>query len=85
MANSEITRLQNDAKGDAGLRQALVDTGNNLDKIVALAGAKGYKFSKADLQAAIAAGGAKAGELADDELGKVSGGLVASLAVSIVA
>jgi predicted ribosomally synthesized peptide with nif11-like leader len=85
MANSEITRLQNDAKSNADLRQALVDTGNDLDKIVALAASKGYTFSKADLQAAIAAGAGKAGELADDELGKVSGGLVASLAISVVA
>jgi len=84
MANSEITRLQNDAKSNADLQKALVDTGNDLDKIVAVAKAHGYNFTKADLEAAIAEGGAK-GEVSKDDLNNVSGGLVASLAISVVA
>jgi len=84
MANSEITRLQKDAADNEALQKALVETGNDLDKVVAVANQHGYKFTKADLEAAIAEGSSK-GAVSSEQLDKVAGGLVVSVVAGVIA
>jgi len=75
MSTGDITRLRDDAKRSEDLRMALAQAGTDLDTIVELASSRGYQFTRQELQEALRAAGGK-GELSDEDLGHVSGGLV---------
>jgi predicted ribosomally synthesized peptide with nif11-like leader len=76
MAASEIARLRDDAKGSDSLRAALANAGADLDKIVALARSRGYSITREELQGALSTAGGRKGEMSEEDLGHVSGGLV---------
>jgi predicted ribosomally synthesized peptide with nif11-like leader len=70
MSQQEAARFAEAVKGDAGLK-AEVKAAGTVEAAAALAKAKGYDVSAADLQAH---GEAKKGELSEEDLAKVAGG-----------
>jgi predicted ribosomally synthesized peptide with nif11-like leader len=76
---SEITRFNTAIRENAAIQSEVKKIGNNLEKIVAYANSKGYKFTLADLRAA----GAKQGELSDQQLDKVAGGVIVAAALLV--
>lgn len=77
MSKEEITRMQTDAPQSEKLKQALIDAGNDVEKIVEVGKTNGYDFTKEELQALIdEAKAKKEGELGEDDLDKVAGGAV---------
>jgi len=72
--NEQISKLQEEAKKNETLKNALVAAGSDLDKVVAAANAHGISVTKADLESAIASAKAK-GALGKDDLDKAAGGI----------
>lgn len=68
----EIKRFNKDAIEDKTLLEEIKAIGNDVEKIVALANSKGYKFTIEDLNNEAQ----KSGELSEEELGDVAGGFV---------
>ncbi len=68
----EIKRFNKDAIEDKALLEAIKAIGNDVEKIVALANSKGYKFTVEDLSSQAQ----KSGELSEEELEDVAGGFV---------
>ncbi|MEZ5416677.1 MAG: Nif11-like leader peptide family RiPP precursor [Vicinamibacterales bacterium] len=70
-AAAEIERFSKDLQSNEALRTEIKALGTDQEAILALANAKGYQFSMADVDA-LGAGG----ELSDEQLAGVAGGLV---------
>lgn len=68
---SEIKRFNKDLSENTGMLEEVKKIGNDVPKIVAYANSKGYTFTVADVEA-----NAKKGELSEEQLDKVAGGLV---------
>lgn len=68
---AEIERFLTDARADAGLQAQIAQKGGDIDALVGLATTRGYKISRADADAYIAA---HKPELSDDQLDHVAGG-----------
>lgn len=68
---SEIKRFNKDLSENKEILEEVKKIGNDVPKIVAYANSKGYNFTVADVEA-----NAKKGELSEEQLDKVAGGLV---------
>lgn len=82
MSVNEISRFQKDLKENKELQKKLIELGNDVNKIVELAKANGYDFTKNEIDELIQ--NKKAGELADEDLEKVAGGAVLSIVLDAV-
>ncbi len=79
---TEIERFNQDVRENKEMQQEIKSIGSDLDKLVAYANAKGYKFTVAGVEARAKQGG----ELSEDQLDNVAGGvLVASGNIQVVA
>ena len=74
-ATDEIQRFALDLQSNAALRAEIKGLGTDQGAILRLANAKGYNFTLADVEAAGKASEA-AGELTDEQLVDVAGGMV---------
>jgi len=81
MSQSELERFISDVKNNKELQGELKAAGADVDAIVKVATGKGYGFSADELKAFVET---KKGELSEEQLEKVAGGLVAG-AVEVVA
>ncbi len=70
---SEISRFNNDVRENKEMLDAVKEIGNDLGKVVAYANSKGYAISIEELEAQIK----EEGELSEENLDKVAGGLSA--------
>lgn len=68
---SEIKRFQEDLGKNVSMLEEVKGFGSDVEKIVAYAGSKGYSFTVADVEASAKQGG----ELSEEQLDKVAGGL----------
>lgn len=68
---TEIERFVAEVNADAGLQADFAQKKGNLDALVSLANARGYKINRADVDTYIAAGKQ---EMSDDQLDGVAGG-----------
>lgn len=80
MSQSELERFVADVKANKELQDALKEAGPDVDAIVKYASGKGYDFTADELKAYAQT---KKGELSEEELEKVAGGVVAG-AVEVV-
>ena len=74
-ATDEIQRFASDLQSNAALRAEIKGLGTDQGAILRLANAKGYNFTLADVEAAGQLSEA-AGELSDEQLADVAGGMV---------
>lgn len=70
-ARAEIERFARDLQANDALRTEIKALGTDQDAILRLANAKGYQFTMADVDAL-----GESGELSDEQLAGVAGGLV---------
>ncbi|MBS7525358.1 Nif11-like leader peptide family RiPP precursor [Fusibacter paucivorans] len=78
----ELKRFSNDVMESSDMQTEIKEIGNDIEKLIAYANDKGYNFDLEDVKG-IKAG---AGELSEDELDSVAGGvMVAKIAASGVA
>lgn len=68
---TEIARFNKDLLESKEMQEEIKNIGSNLEKIVALANSKGYAFTVADIEASAT----KGGELSEEQLDKVAGGV----------
>jgi predicted ribosomally synthesized peptide with nif11-like leader len=68
---AEIERFISNSKSDAALQAAIVQRDGDLDALIGLANERGYRISRADVDAYIAA---RSSELDDNQLDDVAGG-----------
>jgi predicted ribosomally synthesized peptide with nif11-like leader len=85
MSATELTRFVTDMHADAGLRERLERESASIEALVAAARARGYDFSLDELTAILrdARSGA-AGELTDEHLDGVRGGLAVTAVTAIL-
>jgi predicted ribosomally synthesized peptide with nif11-like leader len=70
-AVAEIQRFAKDLQGNEGLKAEVAKLGTDQAAILALANAKGYQFTMADVE-----GLSSTGELTDEQLAGVAGGAI---------
>lgn len=70
---SEITRFNNDVRGNKEMLEEIKKIGNDLKKVVAFANSKGYAITVEELEAQAQQDGA----LSEEQLNEVAGGLSA--------
>jgi len=73
---SEIQKFSKDLLENKDMQAELKNIGSDVPKIVAYANSKGYNFTVADVEAR-----AKQGELSEEQLGNVAGGVFLGKAV----
>ncbi|MGE5422918.1 MAG: Nif11-like leader peptide family RiPP precursor [Ignavibacteriales bacterium] len=76
MSASEITRFNKDIVNNQAMMDELKKIGSDVAKIVDFAKSKGYDFSVEDLKA-------QQGELSDEKLDKVAGGVIVAAALLV--
>jgi len=81
MSQSELERFVKDAKDNKDFQKELKAVGADVEAIVTFASGKGYDFTVDELKSFV---DAKKGELSEEQLDKVAGGVVAG-AVEVVA
>ncbi|PKM76288.1 MAG: hypothetical protein CVU90_13195 [Firmicutes bacterium HGW-Firmicutes-15] len=79
MSALEITRFNKDISENMEMLEALKNIGNDVQKIVAYANSKGYDFTVADVEASV-----QKGELSEEQLDKVAGGVVLGEAKAVL-
>ncbi len=72
MSTGEIVRFDGDFKANAGLREEIEKCGVDPAKVVLLANAKGYNFTKDEL---VAYSKEQQAKLDDSQLDKIAGGI----------
>ncbi len=70
---SEITRFNNDVRENQEMLDALKEIGNDLEQVIAYANSKGYALTVEELEAKAK----QEGELSEEQLNNVAGGLSA--------
>lgn len=70
-AAAEIERFARDVLGNDALRAEVAALGTDQDAIMGLANARGYQFTRADVEAL-----RSSGELNDEQLAAVAGGAI---------
>jgi len=85
MSAPELTRFVTDIHADAGLRERLEQESGSIEALVEAARARGYDFSADELTSTLrdACSGA-AGELTEEQLEGVQGGLVVIAIIAIL-
>jgi predicted ribosomally synthesized peptide with nif11-like leader len=68
----ELKRFSNDVMESTEMQSEIKEIGNDIEKLIAYANDKGYNFDLEDVKGIKAT----AGELSDDELDSVAGGVV---------
>jgi predicted ribosomally synthesized peptide with nif11-like leader len=79
MSALEITRFNKDISENMEMLEALKNIGNDVQEIVAYANSKGYDFTVADVEASV-----QKGELSEEQLDKVAGGVVLGEAKAVL-
>ena len=82
MSVENVEKFGEAVKNDTALQEELKAAGADLGKIVAIAAAKGFEFTEAELSEYTAK---KKGEMSDEDLEKVSGGGLAAIkAIAVI-
>ncbi len=74
---TEIERFNQEIRENKEMQEEIKNIGSDLDKLVAYANSKGYKFTVADVEARAKQGG----ELSEDQLDNVAGGVLVAKGV----
>jgi predicted ribosomally synthesized peptide with nif11-like leader len=81
MSKSEVERLAADASGNSELQTALKDAGTDVEAVAGVARSNGYEVTAEELKAHAEA---KKGELSEEQLEQVAGGVNTTATVVVV-
>jgi predicted ribosomally synthesized peptide with nif11-like leader len=82
MSSENVKKFSEAVKNDPALQEELKAAGADIAKVVAIAAAKGFDFTEAELSEFSAK---KRGEMSDEDLEKVSGGGLAAIkAIAVI-
>ncbi|KJS69135.1 MAG: hypothetical protein JL50_02490 [Peptococcaceae bacterium BICA1-7] len=76
---SQIEKFNKDLASNKEMMEDVKKIGNDIAKIVSYANSKGYSFTVDDVKAS-----AKQGEISEEQLGKVAGGVILGKAEAVI-